>query len=174
MFGIPIDSSRVAIVIDGSGSMNDVLDHRNCAQAAADELESFLAKFPKDGRIQLHIIVREGQRCFKKAVSSTDKNCRKAVEFVRDFDYGAASSMYDVLIEAQQDVEIDTMLFISDGGGSWGSFAFAGHMLDGLSFAHQRSGVRIHAICVGKSKTKQRFMRDLAEATGGKMKLASG
>jgi hypothetical protein len=174
MFGIPIDSSRVAIVIDGSGSMNDPLDHRNCAQAAADELESFLSKFPKDGRIQLHIIVRDGQRCFKKVVASTDKNCRKAVEFVRDFDYGAASSMYDVLIEAQEDVEIDTMLFISDGGGSWGSFAFAGHMLDGLEFAHQRSGVRVHAICVGSSKTKQRFMRDLAEATGGKMKLASG
>lgn len=173
IFGIPIDSSRVAIVIDGSGSMNDALDHRSCAQAAADELESFLAQFPKDGRIQLHIIVREGKRCFKKVVSSTDKNCRKAVEFVRGFDYGAASSMYDVLIEAQQDVEIDTMLFISDGGGSWGSFAFAGHMLDGLEFAHQRSGVRIHTICVGKSKTKQRFMRDLAEATGGKMKLAS-
>ncbi len=174
MFGIPIDSSRVAIVIDGSGSMNDPLDHRSCAQAAADELEAFLAKFPKDGRIQLHIIVREGKRCFKKVVASSDKNCRQAVEFVRGFDYGAASSMYDVLIEAQEDEEIDTMLFISDGGGSWGSFAYAGHMLDGLRFAHQRSGVRIHAICVGKSKTKQRFMRDLAESTGGRMKQPSG
>ena len=174
MFGIPIDSNKVAIVIDGSGSMNDQLDTRTCAAAAADELETFLAKLPKDGRIQLHIIVRQGKRCFKSVVANTDKNCRKAVEFVRDFDYGAASSMYDVLIEAQQDEEIDTMLFISDGGGSWGSFAYAGHMLDGLAFAHQRSGVRIHAICVGKSKTKQRFMRDLAEATGGKMKVASG
>ncbi|MBC8403731.1 MAG: hypothetical protein H8E15_00780 [Planctomycetes bacterium] len=174
LFGIPVDSNRVAIVIDGSGSMKDDLDHRTAAQAAADELESFLADFPKDGRFQLHIIVREGKQCFKKVVQSNAKNCRQAVEFVRGFDYGAASSMYDVLVEAQEDPEIDTILFISDGGGSWGSFAYAGHMLDGLGFAHQRSGVRIHTICVGKSKPKLRFMRDLAELTGGKMKEPSG
>jgi hypothetical protein len=174
LFGIPVDSSRVAIVIDGSGSMNELLDHRTCAQAAADELEAFLSQMPRDGKLQLHMIVHEGKKSFKKAVRPSKKNCEKAVEFVRKFNFGPASAMYDVLVEAQEDTDIDTIVFISDGGGSWGSFAYAGHMLDGLRLTHQRTGVRIHCICVGSSKTKLQFMKDLSELTDGKMREPSG
>ena len=75
--------------------------------------------------------------------------------------------MYDVLLLAQQDHGIDTLVFVSDGGGSWGSYAFAPHMLDGLQLAYERSGVRIHTICVGKSAPKARFMEQLAGLTRG-------
>jgi hypothetical protein len=168
--GIPIDSARVGFVLDGSGSMNDALDDgRRSADAAADEFEAFLARYPDDGVFHLRLIVRTSQSPFKSTVKATKRNREKATSFVRRFDFGPASAMYDVLLEAQSDPEIDTLVFVSDGGGSWGSFAFSGHMLDGLSLAYERSGVRIHTICVGKSRNKARFMTELAEITSGRM-----
>jgi hypothetical protein len=168
--GIPIDSARVGFVLDGSGSMNDALeDGRRSADAAADEFEAFLARYPEDAVFNLRLIVRTSQSPFKSTVKANQKNRDKAITFVRRFDFGPASAMYDVLLAAQTDPQIDTLVFVSDGGGSWGSFAFPGHMLDGLSLAHERSGVRIHTICVGKNRNKARFMAQLAEITFGRM-----
>jgi len=168
--GIPIDSARVGFVLDGSGSMNDALDDgRRCADAAADEFEAFLARYPEDGVFNLRVIVRTSQSPFKSTVKATKKNREKAISYVRLFDFGPASAMYDVLLAAQTDPDIDTMVFVSDGGGSWGSFAYPGHMLDGLRLAYERSGVRIHTICVGKNRNKARFMTELAEITSGRM-----
>lgn len=168
--GIPIDSARVGFVLDGSGSMNDPLeDGRRCADAAADEFEAFLARYPEGGVFNLRLIVRTSQSPFKSTVKATKKNREKAISFVRRFDFGPASAMYDVLLAAQTDPEIDTLVFVSDGGGSWGSFAYPEHMLDGLSLAYERSGVRIHTIFVGKSRNKARFMTQLAEITSGRM-----
>jgi hypothetical protein len=168
--GIPIDSARVGFVLDGSGSMNDALDDgRRSADAAADEFEKFLARYPENAVFNLRLIVRTSQSPFKSTVNATKKNREKATSFVRRFDFGPASAMYDVLLAAQTDPGIDTLVFVSDGGGSWGSFAYPGHMLDGLSLAYERSGVRIHTICVGKNRNKARFMAKLAEITSGRM-----
>lgn len=169
-FGIPIDSMRIGFVLDGSGSMNDPLDDgRRCADAAIDEFGAFLARYPESASMQLRLIVRSSQGPFDEAVPASKKNRKKALDYLRRFDFGPASAMYDVLLEAQQDPEIDTLVFVSDGGGSWGSYAFAPHMLDGLQLAYERTGVRIHALCVGKSANKARFMEQLADMTGGRM-----
>ncbi|MCH2101528.1 MAG: hypothetical protein MK209_06365 [Planctomycetes bacterium] len=169
-FGIPLDSHRVGFVLDGSGSMNDKLkDGRRCADAAMDEFESFLARYPDSATMQLRIIVRESMGPFDEAVSANKKNRKKAIDYLRRFDFGPSSAMYDVLCEAQLDPGIDTLVFVSDGGGSWGSYAYPPHMLDGLRLTYERSGVRIHTVCVGKSANKARFMEQLAEMTSGKM-----
>ena len=158
LFGIPVDSLRVAIVVDGSGSMNDLLDDRSCSQAAADEMESFLERLSEKAYFQVAVIAREQKSCFKKSVLNSAKNRKEAAQYIRDFDYSTASAMHDVLVEAQRNDMVDTMLFISDGGGSWGSYAFAGHMEPVLKQEYERTGVRIHSIFVGNSKTKRRFM----------------
>lgn len=169
-FGIPLQSMRVGFVIDGSGSMNDPLDDgRRCADAAIAEFENFLARYPDSGSMHLRIIVRDSQSPFDSAVVANQKNRKKALNYLRRFDFGPASAMYDILVEAQQDPEIDTLVFVSDGGGSWGSYAYPPHMLDGLQLAYERSGVRIHSVCVGKSANKARFMEQLAEMTSGRM-----
>lgn len=170
VFGIPVDSHRVAFVLDGSGSMLDELsDGLRGADAAAEELEAFLDRLPDDAWMQLHLIVRDRQSPFDEAVKASKKNRKQAIEFVRRFEFGPASAMFDVLVEAQLDPRIDTIVFVSDGGGSWGSYAFSEHMLDLLAWQHERTGVRIHAICVGQDRNKARFMERLAAATSGRM-----
>ncbi|MAW60041.1 MAG: hypothetical protein CMJ94_04295 [Planctomycetes bacterium] len=167
-FGIPVDSNRIGFVLDGSGSMLDPLeDGRRCADAAIEELIAFLDRYPQDALFQLRIIVRDSESPFDEPVQASARNRKKALQFIERFDFGPASAMYDVLLLAQQDHGIDTLVFVSDGGGSWGSYAFAPHMLDGLQLAYERSGVRIHTICVGKSAPKARFMEQLAGLTRG-------
>ena len=70
-------------------------------------------------------------------------------------------------MEVQRNPAVDTLLFISDGGGSWGSYAYPGHMEKVLKAEYERTGVRIHCIFVGKEKNKRRFMENLAAMTSG-------
>ena len=175
VFGIPVDSKRIAILVDGSGSMRaDKLGDRTCAEAAAAELDIFVGQLPEDARFEVVVIGDEPERAFGRLTAANKKSRAKAVEFLEDFDFGGTSALYDVLIAAQQIPEVDTIVLISDGGGSSGSHQYAGHMLDGLKREHLRTGVRIHGICVGKDAPKVRFMKDLAAATGGIMVQPSG
>ena len=167
MFGIPVDSLKIGIVVDGSGSMNDLLDNRTCSEAAADEVASMLSKLPDKALFQVTIIERTSQQCFSKSVPAKSKNVKKAADFVRRFSYQTASAMHDVLVEVQRNPAVDTLLFISDGGGSWGSYAYPGHMEKVLKAEYERTGVRIHCIFVGKEKNKRRFMENLAAMTSG-------
>ncbi len=166
-FGLPVDAQRLCIVVDGSGSMRQPLDHRSCAVAAADELEDFLGALPKSTLFNLWIIGRNGSVCFPECQPATRSNRRRAVSMVRGYGFGSSSSMYDVLVEAQRVDTIDTMVFLSDGGGSWGSFAFPSHTLDGLAQEYLRSGVRVHTIGVGATGVRREFMQELARLTGG-------
>jgi hypothetical protein len=167
MFGIPVDSLRIGIVVDGSGSMNTLLDNRTRAEAAADEVESMLSKLPDKTLFQVTIIERTSQHCFSKSVVAKSKNIKKAADFVRRFSYRTVAAMHDVLVETQRNPGVDTLLFISDGGGSWGSYAYPGHMEKVLKAEYERTGVRIHCIFVGKDKNKRRFMSNLASLTSG-------
>lgn len=175
VFGIPVDSKRLIILVDGSGSMlADKLGERTCAEAAAAELESFLGQLTEDARFELIVIGDEPHPAFGRLSPATRQARAKAVEFLRSFDFGGTSALYDVLVHAQRLPEADTIVLISDGGGSSGSHQFAGHMLEGLRREHRRSGVRIHGICVGKDAPKVRFMTDLAKMTGGIMAQPDG
>ena len=175
VFGIPVDSKRIAILVDGSGSMlADKLGDRTCAEAAAAELDLFLGQLPEDARFEVVVIGDEPVRAFGRLTAANSKSRAKAIAFLEEFDFGGTSALYDVLVAAQRISEVDTIVLISDGGGSSGSHQFAGHMLDGLKREFQRTGVRIHGICVGKDAPKVRFMKDLAAATGGIMTQPSG
>jgi len=69
---------------------------------------------------------------------------------------------------------VDTILLVSDGGSSSGLHQYSEHMLETLLAEHDRTGVRIHGICVGPDDRKAAFMRKLAESTGGRVVRPSG
>jgi len=168
VFGLPVDSNRLMILVDGSGSMRmDHLGDRTCADAAADELESFLDQFPEDGLFDLAVIGDQAQPAFQHLVPARRKNRAAALSFIRKYPFGGTSALYDLLIWAQRQPGVDTILLISDGGGSSGSHQYPGHMLAGLEREYARTGVRVHGICVGHDPPKIRFMERLARATGG-------
>ncbi|RMH00994.1 MAG: VWA domain-containing protein [Planctomycetota bacterium] len=168
VFGLPVDSKRLAVLVDGSGSMvADHLGERTCAEAAIAELDAFLGQLPEGTRFELVVIADQPVPVFGRLKPLDRRSRATAVDFLRGYDFGGTSALYDVLVAAQHIEGVDTLVLISDGGGSSGSHQYAGHMLDGLKREFRRTGVRIHTVCVGRDGPKVRFMRDLAAATGG-------
>lgn len=169
MFGLPVDSKRVLVVVDGSGSMLiGKLGEKTCAEAAADELESFLAQLPEDARFNVAVIADEPVPLYRELAAASRKTRAEAVQFLRAYRFGGTSALYDALVWAQNQPGVDTLVLISDGGGSSGSHQYAGHMLDGLRRERERTGVRVHGVCVGSDPPKIRFMEELADMTGGR------
>lgn len=169
IFGLPVHSNRVAVVVDGSGSMRMFeVDGISGAEAAKRELGTFLEQLDDDALMNAAVIERKPERAFKRLSANSKRNRKRAVDFIGKRPFSGASSLYDTLIEIQNDPGVDTIVYIGDGGGSWGLHAYAGHMLVGLEREFARTGVRVHAICIGSDKPKTRFLEDLAEMTGGR------
>jgi hypothetical protein len=67
------------------------------------------------------------------------------------------------------DLSIDTVLIVSDGGSSAGKHQYSNHILDGFERMYLRTGLRVHCVLVTDSNKHERFLRDLAAISGGKM-----
>lgn len=169
-FGIPVDSSNVAILVDGSGSMStSQLNGESCAAAAATEVNKFLEQLPSKAMFTVATIEQKPEFGFKKMVPNSKKNRKKALVFLAKRPYRSTSALYDALEQAAADPSIDTVLLVSDGGSSAGKHQYPGHILDAFERMHLRTGLRIHCVLVTDSNKHQSFLTDLAAASGGRM-----
>ena len=169
-FGIPVDSSNVAILVDGSGSMStNQLNGENCAAAAATEVEKFLAQLPKKALFTVATIEQKPEFGFKKMLSNSMKNRKKALDFLAKRPYRSTSALYDALEQVVLDTSVDTVLIVSDGGSSAGKHQYPGHILDSFERLYLRTGLRVHCVLVTDSNKHEGFLRDLATVTGGRM-----
>jgi Mg-chelatase subunit ChlD len=169
-FGLAIESNNIAFLIDGSGSMSmSKLGDLSCAKAAAKEVEGFLSGLPKGVMFQVVVVEAEPVFAFKKMVPANKSNSAKAIKFVNSRPYRSTSALYDALEQVQADPMVDTIVVISDGGSSAGKHQYYGHILDAAERLFQRTGVRIHTVLVTDSTKHEKFMRNLAETTGGRM-----
>ena len=169
-FGLAIDSANVAFLIDGSGSMSmSKLGILTCAEAAGKEVEGFISGLPKGVMFQVVVVEAEPEFAFKKMMPANKSNSAKAMKFVNSRAFRSTSALYDALEQVQQDPMVDTIVVISDGGSSAGKHQYGGHILDASERLFQRTGVRIHTVLVTDSTKHEKFMRNLAETTGGRM-----
>ncbi|MCP4093491.1 MAG: VWA domain-containing protein [Planctomycetes bacterium] len=169
-FGLAIDSSNVVFLVDGSGSMStNQLGDLSCADAAAKEVEGFITGLPKGVMFQVVVVEQEPVFAFKKMMPANKGNAAKALKFLNSRPFKSTSALYDALEQVQQDPMVDTIVVISDGGSSAGKHQYNGHILDGASRLFERSGVRIHTVLVTDSTKHEKFMKELASLTGGRM-----
>ena len=174
-FGIPVDSNSLVILVDGSGSMKmDKIGDRTCAEAATDEIEAFLDKLAPRTLTNLALISTQPFPAFKKSKRNSPQARKQALSFLRKSQFRGTSALVDALIWAQHLEGVDTILLVSDGGSSSGLHQYSEHMLEALIAEYERTGVRIHGICVGPDKRKAAFMGKLAESTGGRVVKPSG
>lgn len=169
-FGLAVETSNVVLLVDGSGSMStNTLGEETCANAAAVEAGKFLEQLPKESLFQVIVIEPQPEVAFKKLMPATKGNRAKAVKFLQSRPYRSTSALLDALEAATADPLVDTLILVSDGGSSAGKHQYSGHLLDSIQRLHERTGVRIHSVLVTDSTKHEKFMRELAEMTGGRM-----
>ena len=169
-FGLAVETSNVVVVVDGSGSMSmSKLGDLTCASAAASEAGIFLEQLPKESLFQVIVVEEKPVLGFKKLMPATKGNRAKAVKFLDGRPYQGTSALLDALEAATEDPLVDTIILVSDGGSSAGKHQYSGHLLDSAARLHQRTGVRIHSVLVTDSDKHEKFMKTLAESTGGRM-----
>lgn len=174
-FGLPVDSSRVALVIDGSGSMSSSrLGEISTVEAAAREAKAFCAALPDGAVFQVWVIEREPVALFKKAMPASAGNRLLAEKFLRERPYRSTSAMVEAFEAAMLDPAIDTIVYVGDGGSSAGLHAYDEHVLAEARRLHARHGVRIHAVLVTDNHAHADLLQGLADATGGRFARPGG
>lgn len=169
-FGLSVDSKRVAIVVDGSGSMSSSrLGEVSTVEAAGREVMRFCANLPAGGVFQLWVVETAPIACFPKAVPTSRSNLERAEQFLHSRPYKGTSAVVDALEAAMLDPEIDTIVFVGDGGSSAGRHQNDDFVLAAALRLHRRHGVRVHTVLVTDSRAHEDFMRALAAGTGGRM-----
>ncbi|HEX9793436.1 MAG TPA: vWA domain-containing protein [Planctomycetota bacterium] len=174
LFELPVDSLRVAVLVDGSGSMRHTeIGGRPASLAAADELARYLEALPAEARFDCWLVTAEPQPVFGALVAPRRGNRERALQRIRKHDFVGTSALADALLAAQEVEGVDTLVLISDGGSSAGRHHRPEFLLQAARRAHERTGVRIHCIGVAPRPRNQRFLEQLAALTGGRMVLAA-
>lgn len=169
-FGLTVDSNRVAIVVDGSGSMSSSrFGEVSTVEAAGREVMKFCAQLPAGAVFQLWVVETAPVPCFPQSAPTSRSNLEKAAQFLRSRPYKGTSAVVDALEAAMLDPEIDTIIFVGDGGSSAGRHQNDDFVLAAALRLHRRHGVRVHTVLVTDSRAHEKFMQALAAGTGGRM-----
>ena len=163
-FGLPVPSERIAFVFDVSGSMRD----DNKMERAREQFAAI--RFGKEQRFDLFAYRYlldypprpKLERAFGKLVAG--KNGRPWLGKQAAKGGGA---IYDALLAAMQDPEVDTIYLLSDGVPSYGTVSRDYRVLQEVRRHNRWRRVAIHTILLGSKGTDRKFMRSLAAQNGG-------
>lgn len=75
--------------------------------------------------------------------------------------------LYDALMEAFAEPEVDTIFLLSDGRATYGTYIIDENILENLKTENRFRQVVIHTILTGTKGTNPKLMESIAELTGG-------
>jgi HEAT repeat protein len=192
-FDIPILSDRVVFIIDFSGSMknaeggagdkNDTKDEKEAgntkAAIAIEQLCGALSKFKQDVRFNIIVMNTEATAMKKRSfaenilVPATDGNKNRAKEYIEDMWRRLGElkrgrgDMYDCVAEAFDIPDVDTVLILSDGKPTYGTYVFDDNIYENVTKINKYRNIAIHTVLTGKKGTDKKFMERLAEDNMG-------
>jgi HEAT repeat protein len=187
-FEIPIFGQNIIFVIDYSGSMkykepdkNDELDdgkEKKKIDIAITELENTLKRFRSEMRFNIVIMSTEAltlkkRKLAPKLLPATEPDKISASQFVRslwdkleDIKRGRGD-LYDALMEAFAEPEVDTLFLLSDGRATYGTYIIDENILENLKIENRFRQIVIHTILTGTKGINPKLMENIAEFTGG-------
>ncbi|MEM8885710.1 MAG: hypothetical protein AAGD14_16715 [Planctomycetota bacterium] len=167
-FGLPVASERIAFVFDVSGSMRD---DGKIEQARAQFAKTaatlgneqrydlfvyrYLLKYPPRPKLE---------RAFGKLQAGRG---RKANGWLKKQPARGGGAIYDGLVAAMLDPEVDTIYLLSDGVPSYGTVSRDYRVRQEVRRVNRWRRVAIHTILLGTRGTDRKFMLALATENGG-------
>ncbi len=184
-FKVPILSTRLVFVLDLSGSMREPSPRGGTKLdvAKAGMIET-IRSLPAEARFGILGLGCDDDGAFTRKSEKTWTGRLRLVpavpaakadseRFVRALDARGWTNLYDGLLYALEDPDVDTVYLYSDGGASKGTFVAAGEILSQLALANRFRKVVFHAVEVPGEKNpadNQRLLSKIASSTQGTFK----
>ncbi|MCC7137769.1 MAG: hypothetical protein IT460_05000 [Planctomycetes bacterium] len=180
-YRLPVESARLAFLFDFSGSMRDPGEGGGGSKAddARREFGKVAASLPKDTLYDLFIYrypsafppAPKLTRALGTLSPGGAAASRKATEWLAREEPKGWGAFYDGLVLAAAE-EVDTIVLLSDGVPSMGTYDRGFRLVDELVRANRFRRVAVDTVLVGSKGTDREFMADLADATGGRFQDA--
>jgi HEAT repeat protein len=170
-YGIPLGSDRVAFVIDSSGSMLAATARvggggavRTRIEVAKSELMTVVGRLAPRARFNI-VWFATGTSAWRTRLGErTPANLRSAERFVEQRHANGATALYDGLMVAWRDRDVDTVYLLSDGAPSAGRLVQPDAILADVRSRFANKPITVHCIAVG---TPSPLLESIADATGG-------
>lgn len=171
-FGIKIVSHRVIFIIDVSGSMSEQLRTMYVGEQGPTRIDVAKKELAKaveglDPKALFNIISFSSDmaRWREDGIASPTKQDRAdALQYIERLGAGGGTNIYGALEMAFDDLDVDTIVMLSDGEPSVGEVVDAGVIRDAVAEWNDTRGVQIHTVAVGGSL---QLMEWIAADSGG-------
>jgi Mg-chelatase subunit ChlD len=171
---LEVRSRHVAFVLDASGSMArpgpDGTSRWERAVASLGEALADLEASETPSRVNVHAFQDEVASAFPAARRLTPAARRTLLRFVGDRVPAGRTALYDGIATALADPQVDTVVVLSDGAPSAGSFFTKTDLLGEVAARNRWRRARVDVVDVGGGRVGRRWhdvLRRLAEAHGG-------
>ena len=128
------------------------------------ELTRTLEAFPQGGMFNLIFFSKRVRAWKPHLVERDDKSLKQAKSFARKQRANGATALYDGLLKAFADEDVDTIVLLSDGEPTEGALIEAVDILEDITLRNELRRIVIHCISVNHVST---VLEGLAQATGG-------
>jgi HEAT repeat protein len=179
---LPVYSRRIAFVLDLSGSMRESAGGRgdSAGPRKVDVVKAELLKtvrsFTSDTRFNIVLLGSDAEGRFNakervwadRLTPATAAAQAHAARFVGRQLARGYTNLYDAVMTAFQDPEVDTVYLLSDGGASKGTFVARQEIVEEIAERNRFRKIAIHTIQSGARREGDRWlMTELAARTGG-------
>ena len=169
-YDIPLVSSRLAFVVDYSGSMGAKVGtdrKRTRLDVAKKQLTSVFSALPKTHKVNVILFESNVDPIWKEVRPLTNSNRRELLEEVEAVKQTGGTNLFDAIEYAFQDPEVDTIYLLTDGDPASGRFTEPAEILEQIRMMNRSRQIVIHCISIGK---RSPLLQDIAELTSGTYK----
>lgn len=166
-YDIPLVSSRIAFLVDHSGSMGARVGtdrKRNRLIAAKEQLKRVITGLPKTHKVNVLPFESKVSQVWRELKTLGKGNRNELLEKVAKIKLAGGTNTYGVIMAAMQDPEVDTIYLLTDGIPTAGEVVDPDEILEAVMRENRTRQIIIHCISIGM---KSDLLKDLAELTGG-------
>lgn len=173
--GMPILSTRVAILVDLSGSVWEKRSDGTTPKQDLDkELERMLDGFKPETRFQIVPFTEDPSALSKTLVAATPQAVTKAKADFAGLKTSGKGDYWDAIERALEDPEVDTIIVYGDGAPSGGRRWDVARMEADYLARDRFRRVELSAVLVGTGKFLTERWTAWCAATGGETKVVAG
>ncbi|HED66024.1 MAG TPA: VWA domain-containing protein [Planctomycetes bacterium] len=167
--GLPIESAHVSFLIDLSGSMwTRGADGRTRKDRVRDALEAALGSLPKETRFNLIPYTERPHPLWKSLKRASGGNVREALRFFDHAGDQGTGNVWDAVLVALEDPEVDTLILLTDGAPTGGRHNRMELLVPLLLERVEFRSIVLHSILVDSPRRLKASWDELARATGGR------